>query len=209
MCEALMLRFQRTDIDLTAPMTGNLDGNVRGRAKPIETEPLARLDSTQTQRTVADDAGAEQGGCFCITKDRWNRIGKCCWNKRILRIPTIDLIAGKPGALAQVLAPARAKFTEATGVLQPGDPDSLADCSLTHACANLTHQPDGLVAGNERKRGVGQLAFDDMKIRPADPADSEANQELTRAWLWYWKFAKLQWSSSHIRCARQDHGLHD
>jgi hypothetical protein len=29
-------------------MTGNLDGNVRGRSKPIETEPLARLDSTHT-----------------------------------------------------------------------------------------------------------------------------------------------------------------
>jgi hypothetical protein len=152
---------------------------------------LARLDSTQAQRAVANDPGTEEGGRFFITEDRWNRIGKCCWDERILRISAIDLIAGKPGALAQVLSPARAKFAAAARVLQPGDPDSLADSPLTHAGANLTHDPDGLVAGNERKRGVGQLAFDDVKIRPADPADSEAYQDLPRAWLWHWKLAKL------------------
>jgi hypothetical protein len=62
---------------------------------------------------------------------------------------------------------------------------------FTHAGANLTHDPDGLVAGNEWKRGVGQLAFDDVKVRPADPADSEANQDLPRVWLRYWKLTQL------------------
>jgi hypothetical protein len=76
-------------------------------------------------------------------------------------------------------------------MLQPGDPDSLADRPLTHTDANLTDNADGLVAGNEWKRGVGQLAFDDVKIRPADPADSDANQHLPRTWLWHWKVAKL------------------
>jgi hypothetical protein len=47
-------------------------------------------------------------------------------------------------------------------MLQPGDPDSLADRPLTHTNANLTHNSDGLVAGNERKHGVRQLTFDDM-----------------------------------------------
>jgi hypothetical protein len=172
-------------------MTSNLDGNVSGRSKPIETEPLARLDSTQTQGTVADDPGAEEGGRLFITEDRRNRIGKCCRDERILCVSAIDLIAGKPGALAQILSPARAKFAAAARLLQPGDADSLADRPLSHVCANLTHDPDGLVAGNERKRRVGQLAFDDVKIRPADPADSEANQDLPRAWLRHWKLAKL------------------
>jgi hypothetical protein len=172
-------------------MTSNLDGNVSGRSKPIETEPLARLDSTQTQCAVADDPGTEERCRFFITEDRWNRIGKCCRDERILCVSAMDLIAGKPGALAQVLAPARAKLADAARVLQPGDPDSLADRPLTHAGTNLTHDPDGLVAGNEWKRGVVQLAFDDVKIRPADPADGDANQDLPRARLWYWKLAKL------------------
>jgi hypothetical protein len=47
-------------------------------------------------------------------------------------------------------------------MLQPGDPDSLADRPLTHTDTNLNHDPDGLVAGNEWKRGVRQLTFDDM-----------------------------------------------
>jgi hypothetical protein len=172
-------------------MTSNLDGNVSGRSEPIETEPLARLDSAQAQCAVADDPGTEEGGRFFITEDRWNRIRKRCRDERILRVSAIDLIAGKPGVLAQVLAPARAKFAAAARVLQPGDADSLADRPLTHAGANLTDDPDDLVAGNERKRGVGQLAFDNVKIRPADPADGDANQDLPRAWLRHWKLAKL------------------
>jgi hypothetical protein len=166
------------------------------------------LDSTQTQCAVADDPGTEERGRFFITEDRWDRIGKCCRDERILRISAIDLIAGKPGSLAQVLASARTKFADPARVLQPGDADSLAYFPLTHAHADLTHNPDGLVAGNERKRGVGQLAFDDVKIRPADSADSEASQDFSGTGLWYWKFAKLQRRSSHIRRARQNHRLH-
>jgi hypothetical protein len=134
-----MLRFQRADIDMAAPMTSNLDGNVSGRAKPIETEPLAWLDSTQAQCAVADDPGTEEGGRFLIAEDRWNRVSKRCWNKRILRISAIGLIASKHGALAQILAPARAKFADSACVLQPSDTDSLANRPLTHTCANLTH----------------------------------------------------------------------
>jgi hypothetical protein len=186
-----MLWFQRTDIDPTIPMTSNLNGNVSGRSKPVETEPLARPDPTQTQRAVADDPGTKEGGCFFITEDRWNRIGKCCRDERILRVSAINLIAGKPGALTQVLTPVRTKFTHAARLLQPGDADSLANLPLTHAGANLTDDPDGLVAGNERKRWVGQLAFDDVKIRPADPANSDANQGLPGTWLWHGKLAKL------------------
>jgi hypothetical protein len=172
-------------------MTSNLDGNVSGRSKPIETEPLARLDSAQAQCAIADDPGTEEGGRFFITEDRWNRICKCCRNERILRVPAIDLIAGKPGAFAQVFAPARAKFADAACVLQPGDADSLTDRPLTHTGANPTDYSDGLVAWNERKRGVDQLALDDVKIRPADPADGDANQDLPGAWLWHGKLAKL------------------
>jgi hypothetical protein len=172
-------------------MTSNLDGNVSGRSESIETEPLARLDSTQTQCAVADDPGAEKGGRLFVTEDRRNRIGKCCRDERILCVSTIDLITGKPGALAQIFPPARAKFAAAARLLQPGYADSLADCSLIHAGANLTHDSDGLVTGNEWKRGVGQLTFDDVKIRPADPADGNANQNLPRAWLWHWKVTKL------------------
>jgi hypothetical protein len=60
-------------------------------------------------------------------------------------------------------------------VLKPGDPDSFANRPLTHTGTNLTYDSDGLMAGDERKRGVGQFSFNDVKIRPADPTDSETN----------------------------------
>src|SRR6185503_4853373 len=115
--ETLMFRFQRADVDLAAPMTSDLDGNVSGRSKPVETEPLARLDSTEAQRAVADDPGTEQWRRLFITEDRWNRIGKDSRDERILRIPAIDLVAGEPGALAQILTPTRAKFAVAARML--------------------------------------------------------------------------------------------
>jgi hypothetical protein len=76
-------------------------------------------------------------------------------------------------------------------MLKPGDPDSLADRPLTYAHADLAYDPDGLVAGNERKRGIGKLSFDDVKICPAYPTDSDANQDLSWTRLWHWKVAKL------------------
>jgi hypothetical protein len=47
------------------------------------------------------------------------------------------------------------------------------------------------MAWDKRKRGLSQFAFDDMKIRPADPTDSQANQHFSGAWIRYWKLAKL------------------
>jgi hypothetical protein len=76
-------------------------------------------------------------------------------------------------------------------MLQPGDADSLADRPPTRTGAYPTDDSDSLVAWNERKLWVDQLAFNDVKIRPADPADGDANQDLPRAWFWRWKLAKL------------------
>ena len=152
---------------------------------------MPRLDAAHTQSPVTDDPGTKERDRFFVTEGWWNRMGKGSRDERILRISAVDLITGKPGALAQVLAPARAKFTGAARVLQSRDADSLADRPLTHADANLTDDPHGLVAGNERAHGVGQLTFDDVKIRPADPADGKTNQDLPRAWFCPWKLAKL------------------
>jgi hypothetical protein len=49
-------------------MTSDLDGNMSGRAKPIETEPLARLDFAQAQCAVADDSGTEEGAASASLK---------------------------------------------------------------------------------------------------------------------------------------------
>jgi hypothetical protein len=100
-------------------------------------------------------------------------------------------------------------LTDSARALQPGDPDSLADRSLTHANADLIHDSNGLMAGNKRKRRVWQLTFNDVEIRPADPADCEANQHLPVTWCWDWKLAKLKRGSSHVRRTLQNHGLHD
>ena len=45
-CETLMLRFQRADIDPDNPNDEQSGWQCARTLKPIETEPLARLDST-------------------------------------------------------------------------------------------------------------------------------------------------------------------
>ena len=48
------------DVDLAAPMTRHLDGDMGRAPEAVEAQPLAELDITQPQRPVADDPGAEK-----------------------------------------------------------------------------------------------------------------------------------------------------
>jgi hypothetical protein len=93
--------------------------------------------------------------------------------------------------LTEILSPACTKFAQAACVLQPGDSDSFADFPFSYIHADPTDNPDCLVARNERKRGVWQLTFDDMKIRPANPTDRDADQNLPRGWLRCWNLPQL------------------
>ena len=48
------------DVDLAAPVTRHLDGDVGRTPEAVEAQPLAGLDLTQPQCPVADDPGAEK-----------------------------------------------------------------------------------------------------------------------------------------------------
>jgi hypothetical protein len=54
-----MFWFERTDIDLTAPMACDLDGDVCRCAEAIEPKALAWLDAAETQRPIADNTGTQ------------------------------------------------------------------------------------------------------------------------------------------------------
>src|SRR5512143_2778876 len=144
-------------------MPRNLDRDVRRGAESVQTEPLARLNAAQPQRPKADDAGAEQRCCFFIAKDRGNGIGKVSRHDGILRIASINLIAGEACRRTQVLPAAPAKVTSTAGALQPSDTDSFPDISVINARPKFTDRPDGLMTGDQRQLGSVQLTFNDMQ----------------------------------------------
>jgi hypothetical protein len=187
-----MLSLERTDVDLAAPVSRDLDGDVRRRAESVQPKPLTRFDSAEPQRAIANDARAEQRRCILVRKDRWDRVGESRGDDGILRIPAIDLIAGKPRSLAQVFPPACTEFTLFAGPLKPGYPDTIPFSEVKDVPSYLDHGSDGLMAGNQREYDAGQLAFHNMQVRPAQPADMNLYQHLSLSRARSWALTQLK-----------------
>jgi hypothetical protein len=54
--------------------------------------------------------------------------------------------------------------------VQPGDTDTPADGKFVDALTQLRDLADDLMAGDNIRPSLFQLAFDDMQVRPADAA---------------------------------------
>src|SRR5215467_3056000 len=206
--ESLMLKLEGADVDFTAPMERDLDGDVGGGAKPVQAETLTRLDSTHSECPVADNASAEQRSGFVIRKDRWNWVGKLRRDNCVLGIPAIDLVTGEPGLFAEILAFTETKFTSPTCALQPCDADTITDLDSANSSSHLADDPDSLMARNQWSPHVRQFSFNDMDIRPTDAANADPDQHLARSRNRYRHVTQLERVCRDIRLLTENHRLH-
>jgi hypothetical protein len=95
----------------------------------------------------------------------------------VRRIAAIAGVAGKQRPIAQVLTAAATIGTDAAGVAEPGDADTLADREAGDPLPHRGDPPDDLVAGHDRKLRVRQLAVDNMQIGTADAAGHDLDQD--------------------------------
>jgi hypothetical protein len=175
-----MLFLERTNIHRTTPRTRNLNRDMRARAEPIEAEALARLDTAEPQGAIPDDAGTQQRCRFLVREPRRQRICVTSRHDRIVRIAAVDLVAGEGRAQAQILPAAQTKLASAAGRLQPGNADPIAFLQIAHIPAQPLDDADHLMPGDNVRRDMGQLAFDDMKVRPAHAAHMDTDPDLAR-----------------------------
>ena len=147
----------------------DLRDDVRGRAEAVEPEPLGV--AREPERAIADQAGAQEGSCL----ETGIALGKCqaktFIDDGVLGIAAVQVVAGEPRVVTEVLAAGTAEPAVAVRPAEPGNPDApiLADDSS-----------DDLVAEHERQLRVRQLAVEDVEVGPADAAGLHPDEQLPR-----------------------------
>src|SRR6202011_33391 len=135
------------------PVTGHLDSDVRGGAGAVEPEAAAGLERRQTQRSEADDAGAEQGSGLVVWESLGDGIDERLGGDGVLSVAAVDGIAGEGRMVAEVFPAGAAVFAGAVGGVQPGDADARA---AGEAGAFGFDDADDLMAGDQRRFARGE-----------------------------------------------------
>ena len=161
----------REHMNLNAPVSCDLDGDVGGGAEAEETEPLARHDSRELERPIADDPGAKKGRRGFVGKRFREAVEEALGRDSILRVAAVHVVAGEARLVAEVfLAPPAEEAATATKV-KPGESHALAEPQAVSALSEAIHSPDDLVARHEGEPGEWKLALHFMEIGVAEPAD--------------------------------------
>ncbi len=146
----------------------DLGHDVRGGAEPVEAEPFRATG--ETQRSVADQAGAKKRRRLEVAEAGRQRQAEALVGDRPLGVPAVAVVAGEARTVTEVLAAAQAVAALAARPAEPGNTEAPSVLGLA----------DDLVAGDERQLRLRQLAVHDEQVGAADAARADAEQQLPR-----------------------------
>jgi hypothetical protein len=202
--EALSLRVTRTGEREHPPplIDRDLRDDVRRRSETVQAEALciARHD----ERTITDQTRAEERCGLPVGVADRDREAEARVRDRILGVSAVDLVAGKPCRLAQVLSSRSAESALAARPSHPrhADPASRLDPGRPRLdLENLAHY---LVSGDQRQLRIREISVHDVEIGSANPAGPHPQQDLTG--LDPWSLDLLE--SQRLPLLLQDHRLH-
>ena len=115
----------------------------------------------------------------------------------VLGISAIGIVAGVARAGAQILAASPAEFAGAVHVTEPCDSDSLSNMKSRDIRSDPIDPPNDLMPGNHRSAVQRQVAFDDMKIRPADRTNAHLYSHFVRRRLRFFDLAQNEGRFAH------------
>ena len=133
-----------------------------------------------------------------------DRKTKALVGERVLCVSSINLVSREAGTVAQVFAPRAAVRAYSARETEPGDADPVAGAKTIDVVSDFRHDADDLMAGNQGKLGLGQLAVNHVEIRPADAAGVHANQHLIGSRSRHREIDGFQRGS----CGVQNHSVH-
>src|SRR5689334_17777898 len=107
-----------------------------------------------------------------------NSIHEVLRRQDVFGIATVDGVAGEGCIVAEIFSAAAAVFADAASAMQPGNSDAVPDVQRLGLVAELFHDSDHLVTGNDRGLVLRQLAFDDVKVGPANSTRGNAHEHL-------------------------------
>jgi hypothetical protein len=171
-------------------------GHVAGGAEAVDPQPGHRSapgpaqDAGQAQRTVADDAGAQERRGLEVGKSLRDRVAEIRRHPDALGEAPVPGPACEVGIFAKILPVGAAETAGAAGAVEPGRADPLAGPDAGGARAAFEHPADDLMPGNDGQAPRRQVALDHVQIGAADPADADAKQHLAGAGTGFGKLAQ-------------------
>src|SRR5438128_3745113 len=91
---------------------------------------------------------------------------------------------------------------------KPCNPDPLPNTKSRNPRSNLVNPAHDLMAGNHWSSMQGQIAFDDMDIRPADGTNIHFDSHFTRRWLRFINFTQNQGRFADRSLLPENHRAH-
>src|SRR5205085_9522312 len=169
-------------IDFSAACARHLYRDVPGRAEAVDTDPRARpiralcAKPRQTQRTIADDARAQERRSLQIVKPFRQTIDETRGRNRVLSITARHSPTRKLCVLAKVLTPHTTEATDAARAMQPCDAHALASLQLAHSCSDNDDMTDNLMSRYHALTSHWQFALDDVQICAAHAARAHLDE---------------------------------
>ncbi len=175
-----MLRATGGRINLDIPVARDLNGHVRGRPEAIEGKLAAALHSGEPKRAKTDDPRAQKGSGLLVVKRLGDRVDESFWRDSVFGIASVDRIAGKSGAVAEIFLARAAILARLIRAVQPRNADARAEREAAGALAKFLDNPDHLVPGDYGRFARRELPFNHMQIGAAYPASVHAHEHF--AW---------------------------
>ncbi len=157
-----------------------LGDDMSGRAEAVDAEPARVAD--ELPGAIADEPGAHQRGCFGIRVSGRDLEGIGRVGRRIFGVASVDGVAGEARGIAQVLAARAAIGATATRRAEPRHAHPFADLEAADPGSDGDDVPDDLVAGDDMRLGMRQVAVNDVQIGAADAARCDPDQDLPALW---------------------------
>ena len=165
-------------IHLPSLPAGDLDQEVRGRAEAVEGQ-FHRV-ARHAQGAVADQARAEERRGLEIGVTLGNRETEAVVRRGVLGEAPVQLVARETRPVTKILAFRPAVATLAAGPAEPRHPDPVSCAEARDVPPHRRDPAHDLVAGDQGQHRLGQLAFDHVEVRAADPAGQNPQEHLVR-----------------------------
>ena len=153
-------------------------------AEPADAEhrdEVGRAGPCDLDRLVGRDAGAGERGGVERVDALGHRDDVAAVGDGVLAEPAVDRVAHVLLLEAERLPPRDTVVARAAGVAEPRHRDPVAECDLGHAPAELAHDADALVAGDERRSRLHRpVAVRGVDVGMAEARRLHLDQDLPR-----------------------------
>ena len=86
-------------------------------------------------------------------------MGEVFADQSIVGVSAVGVIPGEAGFVAEILEAAATVLTSAVRLMKPGNADSITFFQYVDVFSNCIDEADDLMAGNNRRFGERQIAF--------------------------------------------------